>query len=129
MNAIGVSRYEDGTISDVLSMLQTSERLQHALGLRVKACEERLKILETRVAEALETQGDVSPHLPTACDTRDLTGGGGTTEEKICDFCLILRQCWPCPVCCREWYCSDQCQRLRAHLHGPFCGRQNTVSI
>ncbi|KAG5505830.1 hypothetical protein JKF63_05166 [Porcisia hertigi] len=47
------------------------------------------------------------------------------STAPMCDYCFFFsHNCFPCPRCGREWYCSAACQRLRHRYHASRCGRQ-----
>ncbi|KPI84781.1 hypothetical protein ABL78_6164 [Leptomonas seymouri] len=46
----------------------------------------------------------------------------GEDGAHMCDYCFAFPpQCFACPHCGREWYCSDVCQRLRWRSHAARC--------
>ncbi|KAG5480284.1 hypothetical protein CUR178_06340 [Leishmania enriettii] len=46
--------------------------------------------------------------------------------SPMCDYCFLFSSnCFSCPGCGREWYCSAACQRLRRRYHAPRCRQQH----
>jgi hypothetical protein len=56
-------------------------------------------------------------------------GGASSTASRcgegaahMCDYCFTFSaNCFACPSCGREWYCSATCQRLRHRCHAGRC--------
>ncbi|KAK7196750.1 MYND finger containing protein [Novymonas esmeraldas] len=49
----------------------------------------------------------------------------GESAAPMCDYCFRFSDnCFPCPRCQREWYCSAACQRLRHRHHTLRCEQQ-----
>jgi hypothetical protein len=42
--------------------------------------------------------------------------------ERVCSHCEKIGSTMAnCPVCHKEWYCSDECMRAHEPVHRPFC--------
>ncbi|EAN77464.1 hypothetical protein, conserved [Trypanosoma brucei brucei TREU927] len=113
-------------ISSIVSRLEMNEKRQHELMLQISACEARIRAIEAHMSRNSDEvpKKSLDSQVNDRMKTDDRKQAVAVTEERICDYCLIFTQCWSCPACGREWYCSSRCQRLRTYLHGPFCGCQ-----
>lgn len=127
----------ESEITDLrLSTLEAIARENCALSLRMEIDMQELKgqlqlllkRLETRDAcTAAGEPGDSSTSKfsvsPAATDAVSLAIVRRDEDSvHMCDYCFTFSpNCFSCPLCAREWYCSDVCQRLRQRCHASRC--------
>lgn len=118
--------------------LSTLEHLTRDSCANFQSLSKRLQNVEQRI-ERLHPQCSARVSSSEAAQRDDALGSFGNQKERgdlchastpqssiplshFCDYCFVQSaNCFPCPLCGREWYCSEACRRLRRHRHDPHC--------
>ncbi|RNF22121.1 uncharacterized protein Tco025E_03283 [Trypanosoma conorhini] len=114
---------EGSVVREVVASLQLPLQRQQELLTRIQNCEEEIEKLKLyslrRPSGGLlsPSEAQKGSEWKAGCKNGELGAGA----ERMCDYCFKVARCWPCQECEREWYCSSPCQRLREHVHRPFC--------
>lgn len=137
----------DSKSDEVMTLTLAVERVTESnerLLNRLLALEARVSKLETLGAVSPDTLGVAASRMfadathlqnradplnagedtisPSAQTRSSLKPAVHDSVERMCDCCFaITTHCFPCAKCGKEWYCSEQCQRLRETVHGSRC--------
>ncbi|CAD2221079.1 hypothetical protein AGDE_03635 [Angomonas deanei] len=98
------------------SMEHPSDRVEHLLLQILQVQGETLDLLKqsTRSGGYAGVTSDSVDSVPCAVEEE-------TADTRLCDFCYTNTECFPCPFCEKEWYCSDKCRQLRLYAHASRC--------
>ncbi|CCW62914.1 unnamed protein product [Phytomonas sp. EM1] len=122
----GANRVLDHDFVSLESAVDHLSREHHHLRERVSILEQRVVSLEQPKGPTIclgHSDEDASDGFIPPLGTATLESfESGLKAQHMCDYCYkISANCFNCPRCGHEWYCSKHCQRLRGIVHEHSC--------